>query len=321
MPKKRTDFKTLRRDTRRALKREDVDAEFKRDARAIENDTLVSFANSDDGGWILAGVTDGGQIVGCLHGDREITMLQSRASNCIPPITIELSVENTARTAILVVRVRSSRHRPHCTGRGTYTIRVHNQSAPLDPQRMLALLVERESAAFLARFQAASRTLEEHLGDLETLIGGVQHTLHFLPDDIEQLLNIVKEDIDALSRGETRKVAAMMGRLDELLEEVSSEVSQLHRAAPEQRLADIDARVLALVTHAGIKDPSVPVRVLRLRHSISIAKMMFAALDLDPRQARERIKEMALATEPQAAAAEVDAIIEEVLTEPTTSVR
>jgi predicted HTH transcriptional regulator len=81
---------------------ENYDVDFKRAVSGLESDDMVAFANSRHGGAILIGVdemkiADGrqrGKIVGCPVGDKEKLSIISRAESCIPPVEVQIIVEN-----------------------------------------------------------------------------------------------------------------------------------------------------------------------------------------------------------------------------------
>ena len=106
---------------------------------------LVSFANTDSGGWILVGVTekdceDGpcpGKVTGCpVNRDTVLTIL-SKAQSCVPPVAIEMYPERRKKRSFLKVRIQPSPSRPHCTSSGLYCVRDGDRIRPLVPGDLL----------------------------------------------------------------------------------------------------------------------------------------------------------------------------------------
>jgi ATP-dependent DNA helicase RecG len=153
---------------------EGYDVEFKRSMNGLTNEDLVAFANSEEGGVIFIGVeefkkTDGrkiGNIVGCPIGDEEKLKIIDRAMSCVPPIDINVTVENTCDKPIFRIDIPSGRVKPYCTSKGTYKIRGDGRNLALTPDRLLDIFMEKESQAFINRFKNATHTLEQNLDNL-----------------------------------------------------------------------------------------------------------------------------------------------------------
>jgi len=102
--------------------------DFKRTPDGVSTDDLVAFANTDIGGNILIGIEevahqDGsqrGHVVGCDVGDQAILQILNKATNCIPPLAIEIHIENLDARPILRIEIPSSENKPHCTPKGVY---------------------------------------------------------------------------------------------------------------------------------------------------------------------------------------------------------
>ena len=92
--------------------------EFKRSLTRDVGRELCAFANAD-GGTILIGVTDTGEIVGVANHNQLKSRLQSTARSAEPPI--ELEVESMDR--VLRVVVPSQKHKPYSFG-GRFFMRI-----------------------------------------------------------------------------------------------------------------------------------------------------------------------------------------------------
>jgi ATP-dependent DNA helicase RecG len=153
---------------------EGLEVDFKRDAEAIKQDDLVSFANGG-GGVILVGVDEAkgqngvqkGKIVGCDVSDRERNKIVSRASQCRPAIAIRVTVESHGKLSIF--RLDIPKGGLHCTSNGTYKIRRDGQTDIIDPSAMAQIIVELERKRILYYLRAAVRPeIEDAQSDLES---------------------------------------------------------------------------------------------------------------------------------------------------------
>jgi ribosomal protein S18 acetylase RimI-like enzyme len=148
--------------------------DFKRAPDGISTDDLVSFANAAEGGTILAGVderhVDGAQvgvILGCDVSDNTILQLLNKAISCLPPISIDIVIENLNEKPILRVSVPSSPTKPHCTPKGGYCRRDGARNRALHPSELLKIFLETEARVFAERFESAAAHISEELGHLE----------------------------------------------------------------------------------------------------------------------------------------------------------
>lgn len=154
---------------------ESARADFKRQPDGISAEDLVAFANSDDGGQILAGVDEQvinnaqtGVIRGCDVSDGAILQVLNKAVGCIPPVSIDVYIENLSDKPILRIEVLPSATRPHCTPKGIYCRRDGSRNRPLHPSELLRLFLDSEASAFAARFEVAAERITEELGKLES---------------------------------------------------------------------------------------------------------------------------------------------------------
>lgn len=165
-------FKAISDRARRLLDgQEGTEVDFKRSVGALEPEDLVAFANSSTGGAVLLGVeerkrADGrqrGEVVGCLVGDVERLSILNKAESCIPPVEIEVIIENVESLPFFRVEIPSGPQKPYCTSGGAYKIRGDGANKPLTPRRLLALFMENEEQEFLERFGAATQQLDAQL--------------------------------------------------------------------------------------------------------------------------------------------------------------
>jgi hypothetical protein len=158
---------------------ESVRADFKRQPDGINAEDLVSFANSEGGGQILAGIdeqTENGAQIGVVRGcdvsDAAVLQILNKAVSCIPPVSLDVYVENLADKPILRVEVQPSATKPHCTPKGIYCRRDGTRNRPLHPSELLRIFLDSEASAFASRFEAAAEKITAELGELEASLEG-----------------------------------------------------------------------------------------------------------------------------------------------------
>ncbi len=122
---------------------EDSFTEFKRDVsqRSDVANEMIAFANME-GGSILIGVSDDGDIVGVPEPHRvEEAIVNIARHNCVPPLTptIELIQVNEGHT-VVVVEVPRRMHAPHENNSGQCYIRVGSTKRLCTPQERARLL-------------------------------------------------------------------------------------------------------------------------------------------------------------------------------------
>jgi predicted HTH transcriptional regulator len=152
---------------------EGYELEFKEAIHALEPEDLVALANSPRGGAVLIGVREfeaenerqRGEIVGCAVGDPEKLSILNRAESSVPPIAVDVVIENSDRKPFFRIEIRSGPNKPYCTAGGTYKIRGNGRTLPLLPSRLLAMFMARENQEFVERFKAATKELERELAD------------------------------------------------------------------------------------------------------------------------------------------------------------
>lgn len=132
---------------KRIEKGENLNTEFK--GRLPDKESLaksiVCLANTD-GGQLIIGVAESGEISGVDDLDQTIRTVDDVAFNrCQPPITvIQETVKIEAKT-VLVVNIPKGSQRPYRTGSGLYYIRSTNKCRQASREDLLRLFQETES--------------------------------------------------------------------------------------------------------------------------------------------------------------------------------
>jgi ATP-dependent DNA helicase RecG len=107
--------------------------------------SIVCFANTD-GGEIIVGVNDTGEIIGVESLDELIRRIDDIAFNrCEPPVTIVQETFYINNKTILIVNIPKGDQRPYRTGRGLYYIRSANRCRQASRQELLRLFQATES--------------------------------------------------------------------------------------------------------------------------------------------------------------------------------
>lgn len=174
--KKRT--KTLSSISRALLAEgESERVDFKRSPQGINSDDLVAFANSETGGNILVGVDEQivdsaqvGIVCGCDVDDASILQILNKAVSCVPPISVDVFVENLNAKPILRITIPASTTKPHCTPKGVYCRRDGSRNRPMHPAELLRVFLETESRAFAERFESAADRITDDLTNLESTL-------------------------------------------------------------------------------------------------------------------------------------------------------
>lgn len=105
---------------------------------------VSGFANAE-GGKILLGVSDEGEIVGCRLSNRERAALASVASDCDPPVDVAIS--HLADVDVTVLDVKQSLSKPVQCSRGFF-IREYAMTRKLQLQEVSAMLRKYHSPVF-----------------------------------------------------------------------------------------------------------------------------------------------------------------------------
>ncbi|HHV63762.1 MAG TPA: ATP-binding protein [Peptococcaceae bacterium] len=186
-------------------RQEGLDVEFKQTVKGVEATDLVAFANSAKGGAILVGVSESeeegsmqkGKIIGCPVGDKEKLYILSKSESCVPPVEVNIIIENYARKPFFRIEIPSGKEKPYCTAGGTYKIRGDGRTNILLPGRLLSLFIEKQSEIFFNRFREATKelgknmlnsnsALQEEMQDLLKKILNMEYTVETRLEDIQE---------------------------------------------------------------------------------------------------------------------------------------
>lgn len=129
---------------------EDFHTEFKEnlpDREAIAK-TLVSFANTDGGDYIV-GVTNDNKIVSIGDLDQVMRIIDDIAhQRCEPPITVIQETIKVDNKIVLVVHIPKGSHRPYRTASGRFYIRSANHSRQASREELLRIFQADRSLFF-----------------------------------------------------------------------------------------------------------------------------------------------------------------------------
>lgn len=274
------EFKSVRKQTNELLAGESSFVDFKLAPTAVNQSNLVAFANHE-GGVLLVGVDEivdksgvhRGYIVGCPVDDGTLTAIESKASDCIPPISIDVAIENTSAKPIIVISVPASDQKPHCTGSGEYKIRKGRRNHPLHPTELLQIFLTKQADQFLANFRGAvveteqkveqlrtalssgTRDLVEELRDLKGMLHGTTSEIVF---DLEFMKRELASNLDSIlstvehGAAESEDAGATVDEVYHLLVHVSDDIDQHQETI--QLVREINGAVAALARQAGIVD-------------------------------------------------------------------
>ena len=120
--------------------------EFKREEEKNPDfaKTIVAFANAD-GGKILIGVADDGEIIGVNNSDETMRRIDDIAYNrCSPPITILQELSWIEKKQVIIITVAKGIQRPYMTG-GKFYIRSSNRVREATREEILRLFQRNES--------------------------------------------------------------------------------------------------------------------------------------------------------------------------------
>ncbi|MGR4889388.1 helix-turn-helix domain-containing protein [Sphingopyxis sp. LARHCG72] len=228
--------------------------DFKRAPDGISAEDLVSFANAAEGGTILAGVGEQsvagaqvGVVLGCDIGDSMMLQILNKAISCLPPVSVDIIIENLNDKPILRISVPSSSTKPHCTPKGIYCRRDGSRNRALHPGELLEIFLESEARVFAERFETAAASISEELESLEDSLsatirsmsnelGWAQSNLDDTSSTIDTILAYTKrvddETIDigdrlrAIFRQDTREDPVRDRELKKLTENLIEQISE-----------------------------------------------------------------------------------------------
>lgn len=200
-------YMSVSRKTKALLNRQEgLDVDFKMTIKGVESTDLVAFANSERGGTILVGVGETedensmqkGKIIGCSVGDKERLFVLSKAESCVPPVEVNLIIENYARRPFYRIEIPSGKEKPYCTAGGTYKIRGDGRTNTLLPGRLLSLFIEKQSEIFFNRFREATKELGKSMISSNSAL---QEELHDLLVKILNMEYLVENRLGNIQEG------------------------------------------------------------------------------------------------------------------------
>jgi ATP-dependent DNA helicase RecG len=133
--------------TSRIAKGEGLHTEFKETFSNNEDiaKSIVSFANTD-GGQLIIGINNNGEIVGIENIDEFIRRIDDIAFNrCEPPVTVVQETLYINNKPIIIVNIPKGDQRPYRTGKGLYYIRSANRCRQASREELLRLFQATES--------------------------------------------------------------------------------------------------------------------------------------------------------------------------------
>jgi hypothetical protein len=204
---KKNRFKTISKTAHKLLSHEEGKLlDFKAAPKGVKEHDFVSFANTDTGGTILVGVKESkgsngeqiGAVYGCDVSDDMILQITNRALSCIPPVAIDVHIENLSETPFLRIEIPPSQTKPHCTPGGVYCRRDGVRNRALHPSELLKIFLESEARSFSEKFEAAAERVTQDLENLEDSLttsirsmGSQLGWTEFKLDDTENTLNSI----------------------------------------------------------------------------------------------------------------------------------
>lgn len=124
--------------------------EFKEESASIDSikKTIVCFANTD-GGKLLLGVTNDGNISGVSDPDRKMLDIENIAfNNCEPPITILQETVSIDNKIVMIINIPKGTQRPYRTNDGKYYVRSSNRCRDASREELLRIFQSSESVFY-----------------------------------------------------------------------------------------------------------------------------------------------------------------------------
>lgn len=263
---KKSEFKGISKRAKTLLRMEEgYDVEFKKSTGGLDNSDIVAFANSETGGAILIGVKETktgtgqqkGEVKGCPIGDEEKLKILNKAESCVPPVAVEIFLENSKAKPFYRVEIPSGEEKPYCTPSGIYKIRGDGRTLALLPGRLLTMFMERESEEFVERFREATRGLEESLASTKRKL---KREMKLLLDYIGKMSFNIGRELEGIfytaqSAEASSEQAVDFG--DETLTAVGGLYTLLEHLESSCFDTETHDNVLALLNHFGIEEPRI----------------------------------------------------------------
>lgn len=228
--------------------------DFKELTKGLEPVDIVAFANSDRGGAILVGVAEirkakvpqQSLIKGCKVGDKEKLAIMNKASSCVPPISVEVYVENSSRKPFYRIEIPRGAFRPYCTASGHYAIRSDGLNSNLLPKQLLAMFMEVESGVFIERFREATKELGNEFGRVK---GEIINDMVDLSATVDVMGVEVQNTLGDLSTT-AEDSHSYIGDLEQAIGSLDYKVIDLSKG-----VYNVDNKLKVILQHLGIEDP------------------------------------------------------------------
>jgi predicted HTH transcriptional regulator len=263
------EFKRISKKARDLLnKSEGLDVEFKQNHGGIKGATLVSFANSISGGTILVGIEEDtspegiqfGKVIGCNVTDNDKLIIQNKASDCIPPIKIDIYIENINKAPFFRIEVPPGKHKPYCTKSGEYKIREDGRDRALHPDELLAIFLSKEGEKFLSDFKRAIKSVEDGVNFMHAnLMGEVDEMMdHFrsanfqISAQLDEAAGAVG-DAHAESEDVNTNIQYLAGDVERLARLVVDCANGATNYDIEQKVELLEEKINVLLIHLGVE--------------------------------------------------------------------
>lgn len=183
-----------------------------------------------------------GRIIGCSVGDKERLFVLSKTESCVPPVEVNIIIENYARKPFYRIEIPSGREKPYCTAGGTYKIRGDGRTNTLLPGRLLSLFVEKQSEIFFNRFREATKELGKSMVNTNSVL---QEELYALLVKILNMEYLVDNRLENIQKGlsQTESITNETGNnnIDVIITNINKLKDRIKRL--EKGLSKIDQKL------------------------------------------------------------------------------
>lgn len=263
--KYKREYKTISAKTRNLLSgTEGFDVDFKRTSKDLKSKDIIAFANSPDGGTILAGVDESenksgiqrGRIIGTDVGDSAIVSIQNKAADCIPSIKLDIYIENTNKLPFLRIDIPSSPYKPHCTASGEYTIRMQHRTKGIHPAGVLSIYLSKETDTFISNFKNAIEDTELKIDELKVR---TQETTEEISDKLLAVYSEVLSQFESVYdhlENSVYSVEETKDTTDELWRMVKDIHEGMSNVQLRDYILDLQNSIDTLIYHNNLTDPN-----------------------------------------------------------------
>jgi len=166
---------------------------------------LVCFANTD-GGRVIIGISETGEIVGVKNPDEILRRIDDIAFNrCEPPITIVPETLKVDDKWVIVINIPKGEQRPYRTGGGRFYIRSGNRCREASRQELLRLFQATESI-FYDEIEIAKASFDDI--DIDYFEEFMEHFYGFKPEE-NQVFNYLK-NLKIITEGRKPTLAGLL---------------------------------------------------------------------------------------------------------------